>query len=253
MDPSYFWNMFNLRSRKIAVFYLVFFGACFMSARVFSQGYTQLNLPNSDERWIHYGFSIGLHSTGFKLDYSDRFVSPEFDSVHSIMPRYTFGFSLGLIADLRLHNQFNLRVLPRVSFSEYSVDFNYIPADSMSRTFLKEDIETVFVDFPVMIKYKSERHKNFRMYMVGGLAPGIEASGKKRKERSGSTLTIAEFNLSLELGFGVDMYYPYFKFSPEIRYSRGLVNVLREDQAGFSDGISRLSTHTISLYFQFSD
>lgn len=89
--------------------------------------------------------------------------------------------------------------------------------------------------------------------MVGGIAPGIEASGKKRKERSGNTLSIDEFNLSLELGFGVDMYYPYFKFSPEIRYSRGLINVLKPDALGFSEGIDRLNTHTISLYFQFSD
>src|SRR5690606_6847995 len=98
---------------------------------------------------------------------------------------------------------FNLRFLPRVSFSEYGVDFNYIPFDSTDITYLKESIETVFVDLPILIKYKSQRHQNFRMYMVGGLAPGIEASGKKRKERSESTLTMAEFNLSLELGFGV--------------------------------------------------
>lgn len=250
MYPAYFWNMFDICSRKIILLLLLVSG---MAGSAFSQEYTQINLPHSDERWIHYGFAIGVHSTGFKLDYSDRFVTPEFDTVHSIMPQYTLGFSLGVISDFRLHDQFNVRILPRVSFSEYNVDFNYITFDSAGTKYMKETIEAVFVDVPILLKYKSERHKNFRMYIVGGIAPGIEASGKKRKEKSGSSLSIAEFNLSLELGFGVDMYYPYFKFSPEIRYSGGLVNILREDELGYSDGISRLSTHTISLYFQFSD
>ncbi len=250
MYPPYVWNMFDIYSRKIVLLILL---TTAMLRYGFAQQYTQINLPNSDARWIHYGFSIGVHSTSFKLNYSDAFVTPRFDSVHSIMPQNTFGFSLGLISDLRLHDQFNLRFLPRVSFSEYKVDFNYIVFDTVNHATHTETIETVFVEFPILIKYKSERHKNFRMYMVGGIAPGIEASGKKRKERSGNTLSIDEFNLSLELGFGVDMYYPYFKFSPEIRYSRGLINVLKPDALGFSEGIDRLNTHTISLYFQFSD
>ena len=89
--------------------------------------------------------------------------------------------------------------------------------------------------------------------MVGGVVPGFEMSGKKRKERSENKLLIDGANLSVEVGFGVDMYYPLFKFSPEIRYSRGLLNVLKKDEFGYSRGIDRLSTHSISLFFQFSD
>ena len=54
------------------------------------------------------------------------------------------------------------------------------------------------------------------MYMIGGVKPGIEASGKKDKTKA--ELEIKGTNLSLEAGFGFDLYYPLFKFSPEIRF-----------------------------------
>lgn len=247
MHTSYFWNMFDLHSRKI-IFLILLLAAGFN--KVSAQEYTQINLPYSDERWLHYGFSIGVHSSSFKLNYSDTFVE-SLDSVQSIMPMNSFGFTLGMIADFKLHEQFNLRVLPRFSFSEFKTEFTFIGDTSNFSSV--ENIEATFIEIPIMIKYKSQRHKNFRMYMVAGVVPGFEMSGKKRKERSENKLLIAGSNLSIEVGFGVDMYYPLFKFSPEIRYSRGLVNVLKEDEYGYSEGIDRLSTHSISLFFQFSD
>ena len=248
MSTSYFWNMLYLHCRKVIFIFLLFTG---ISTYSIAQQYTQLNLPNSDQRWLHYGFSIGLHSTGFKLNYSDFFVT-NLDSVQSIMPMNTFGFSLGFIMDFKFHEQINLRLLPRVSFSEFRTEINII-SDSSTVNSKIDIIEATYVEFPILIKYKSERHQNFRMYMVAGIVPSIEASGKKRKERSESIFQISGGNLSLEVGFGVDMYYPLFKFSPEIRYSRGLINILKDDAKGNSRGIDRLSTHTISLFFQFSD
>ncbi|MCK5210767.1 MAG: PorT family protein [Cyclobacteriaceae bacterium] len=208
----------------------------------------QYNLPFSDSKWLHYGFSIGLHTSSFQLKYSDKFVTPEMDSVHSIMPANAFGFSLGFITDFRLADQFNIRILPKVTFFEFPVDFNFTDGNID-----KQLIEATFVEIPVLIKYKSERHKNFRVYFVAGLAPGMEVSGKKRKEQSDNRLLTQDFNVNMELGFGIDMYYPLFKFSPEIRFSKGLLNLLKEDELGYSDGIESLKMNVVTLYLQFSD
>ncbi|MCK5700054.1 MAG: PorT family protein [Cyclobacteriaceae bacterium] len=208
----------------------------------------QYNLPFSDSKWLHYGFSIGLHTSSFQLKYSDKFVTPEMDSVHSIMPANAFGFSLGFITDFRLAEQFNIRILPKVTFFEFPVDFNFTDGNID-----KQLIEATFVEIPVLIKYKSERHKNFRVYFVAGLAPGMEVSGKKRKEQSDNRLLTQDFNVNMELGFGIDMYYPLFKFSPEIRFSKGLLNLLKEDELGYSDGIESLKMNVVTLYLQFSD
>jgi len=245
MYSTNFWHLLNLHRRKIVRIFILTFFIPFAS---FGQEAFQFNLPFSDSKWLHYGFSIGLHTSSLQLKYSDKFVTQEMDTVHSIMPANAFGFSLGFITDFRLEDQFNIRILPKVSFYEFPVDYNYT-----SGNIDKQLIEATFVEIPVLLKYKSERHKNFRVYFVGGVAPGFEVSGKKRKEQSDDRLLTSDFNVNMELGFGIDMYYPLFKFSPEIRFSKGLVNILKEDRFGYSDGIESLKMNVVTLYLQFSD
>lgn len=245
MYSTYFWHLLHLYRDKIAGIIVL---SLFIPLSSFGQDSFQYNLPFSDSKWLHYGFSIGLHTSSFQLKYSDKFVTQEMDSVHSIMPANAFGFSLGFITDFRLEDQFNIRILPKVSFYEFPVDYNYTDG-----TVNEQLIESTFVEIPVLLKYKSERHKNFRVYFVGGVAPGFEVSGKKRKEQSDNRLLTNDFNVNVELGFGIDMYYPLFKFSPEIRFSKGLLNLLKEDQYGYSDGIESLKMNVVTLYLQFSD
>lgn len=245
MHPANFWNLLHLYRNKIKKAFILLF---FLPLAGNGQEAFQYNLPFSDAKWLHYGFSIGLHTSSFQLKYSDKFVTQEMDSVHSIMPANAFGFSLGFITDFRIVEQFNVRVLPKVSFYEFPVDYNYTDG-----TTNKQLIEATFVEVPIVLKYKSERHKNFRVYFVGGVAPGFEVSGKKRKEQSDNRLLTKDFNVNMELGFGIDMYYPLFKFSPEIRFSKGLLNLLKEDQYGYSDGIESLKMNVVTLYLQFSD
>jgi len=244
MHSSFIRYLHNLYGHKIGI--IIF--ALLLPLSSLGQEAFQYNLPFSDAKWLHYGFSIGLHTSSFQLKYSDKFVSHEMDSVHSIMPANAFGFSLGFITDFRLEDQFNVRILPKVSFYEFPVDFNYTDGNIN-----RQLIEATFVEIPILLKYKSERHKNFRVYFVGGVAPGLEVSGKKRKEQSDNRLITQDFNLNVEMGFGIDMYYPLFKFSPEIRFSKGLLNLLKEDEYGFSDGIESLKMNVITLYLQFSD
>ncbi|NJN26524.1 MAG: PorT family protein [Cyclobacteriaceae bacterium] len=237
--------MLHLYRNKIARLAVL---ALFLPMYSHGQEAFQYNLPFSDAKWLHYGFSIGLHSSSFQLKYSDKFVSQQMDTVHSIMPANAFGFSLGFITDFRLAEQFTVRVLPKVSFFEFPVDYNYTDG-----RIDKQLIEATFVEIPILIKYKSERHKNFRVYFVGGIAPGMEVSGKKRKEQSDDRLLTQDLNLNIELGMGIDMYYPLFKFSPEIRFSKGLPNLLKQDKYGYSDGIESLRMNVVTLYLQFSD
>lgn len=245
MYSTNFWHLLHLYRNKIGKTIILLL---FVPLSSFGQEAFQYNLPFSDDKWLHYGFSIGLHTSSFQLKYSDKFVTPEMDSVHSIMPANAFGFSLGFITDFRIVEQFNIRVLPKVSFYEFPVDYNYTDGTTDQQL-----IEATYVEIPILLKYKSERHKNFRVYFVGGVAPGFEVSGKKRKEQSDNRLLTHDFNVNVEMGFGIDMYYPLFKFSPEIRFSKGLINLLKEDEYGYSDGLESLKMNVVTLYLQFSD
>lgn len=207
---------------------------------------SSINLPDADDKKIHFGFSLGIHGSGFRIKHTDNFVTSALDSLQSIQNIDKIGFSIGPIVNFRLARYFDLRIMfPKVGFNEYSIAYTF--TDGRKKNIL---IESVTVEFPTLIKYKSVRRGNIRMYMIGGLNPSI-SPGKKNKQKSEETLSTKHTNLALEYGFGFDFYYPLFKFSPEIRFSRGLKNILGEEN-DFSAGIQSLATHSVSLYLIFS-
>lgn len=206
----------------------------------------EINNPRYDERrLVTYGFSFGAHTASLRLKYSDYFTVPAMDSVHSIVPLKKPGFSLGFIVNFRLAPFFDARLTPKVTFSEYALQYNYIGRDASIET-----IESVGVDFPILLKYKSQRRDNIRMYVLGGITTSIEAAGKTELAEDEGLLQLNGVNIMADFGFGFDLYYPLFKFSPEIRFAFGLVDVVGSNN-DFTAGIKELKTKTVSIYFHF--
>jgi len=189
---------------------------------------------------------IGLHTSAYQVKYSDKFVTQDFDTVHSVITPFAPGFSLGFLINLRLNSDLDLRLMPKAGFYDHQLEYRY--TDGTSQVQLTE---TTMVEFPVLLKYKSMRRGNVRMYMVGGFTPSIEASGKNDIEATSDVLDIKNYNMVIEAGIGFDFYFPLFKFSQEIRFARGLVNMLGSDPSVYKDPISRVNTNTISVYFIF--
>src|SRR5690606_29947317 len=102
-----------------------------------------------------------------------------------------------------------------------------------------------------MRKYTSERRVNARMYSTGGINLTFEAKGKNNQE-GGEKLGLKDTNVAVEFGFGVDIYNQFFKFSPEIRFSKGLTNLAKHDNM-YDLGLERVSMNTVTLFLQFSD
>ncbi len=219
---------------------------CALQSQAQKTRWVQKNNPNYDNRKLTYGFLIGIHSSIYQIKYSDKFVTPALDTVSAVLPSWSSGFSLGFIVNYRLTEFLDLRLTPEVAFYENKVRYQFTNDPPIDET-----VENTIVEFPILLKYKSERRGNIRMYMVGGVKPGIEASGKKNVDQTKPTLEIKETHLNLEAGFGFDLYYPLFKFSPEIRFSRGLLNMLGNTTNEFGQPLQRVNTNTITLYLLF--
>lgn len=202
---------------------------------------TRYNLPAYDLKPIHYGFLVALHSSQFKLKYSDTFLDSV--NVHSIMPRNSAGFSLGFVGNLRLGQYFDFRVTPAVGFYEFQVEYNYL-----NQTRNVQTVSSTNVELPFLIKYKSIRRKNTRMFLIAGSKVSLEASGRREEDEQAARLQIKDNNVFVEFGFGLDIYYPLFKFSPEIRFSKGLLNIINPSQNRFTTSIDRLAQNTVTLY-----
>lgn len=246
MQGTHIWYQFYLHGRKI-IWLALLVGVC-SSAYGQSYKWARKNNPNYDERKISYGFVIGLHSSRYQIKYSDAFVvTPDFDTLHSVTPAWSGGFSLGFLVNLRLTDLLDLRMTPKVTFYQNKMEYRY----TNNKPTEVKNIETTMVEFPLLLKYKSERRGNIRMFMIGGVSPGIEASGRKNLEAGESTLEVLDYNVSLEAGFGLDLYYPLFKFSPEIRFSRGMIDILNNRSNIYGVPLSRVNTNTITVYLIF--
>ncbi len=244
MDIAHIWDQFALHRNKIG-FILFLLVLPFASHGQLFQ-WARMHNPRYDDRKISYGFMIGVHTSSYQVNYSDQFVTPKLDTVHSVVGIFSPGFSLGFLVNLHVNEFLDLRVMPKAGFYSHKLMYFYT-----NGTTTQQFVETTMVEFPLLLKYKSMRRGNVRMYMVGGFTPGIEASGKNDIQSSTDNLAINKLNLSLEGGMGFDFYFPLFKFSQEIRFSRGLVNMLASDPSVYNIPIKRLNTNTISVYFIF--
>ena len=252
MQITHIWNKLHLFSPKVVAGLLL----ALVCGSAFAQvprktRWVEKNNPNYDNRTLTYGFLIGLHTTAYQIKYSDKFVTPQFDSVYAVEPSWSPGFSLGFIVNYKLADFFDFRITPKVAFYEHRLKylFTNLAPDQPGST--EQIIETTVVELPILIKYKSERRGNIRMYMIGGLKPGVEASGKNKIENATSELEVKGLTLNADFGFGFDMYYPLFKFSPEIRFSKGLTNMLDNPNNPFGQPLDRINTNTITVYLMF--
>jgi hypothetical protein len=244
MQATNFRHQFTLLRHKIILIGLFVFSP----ALGFAQSYNWAKQNNSlfDTRRLSYGFVIGIHTTAYQVNYSEKFVTPKFDTLHSVLASFSPGFSLGFLANLKLFEYLDLRLMPKASFYNHKLIYNF--TNDTKKEVL---IETTMVEMPLLFKYKSQRRGNVRMYMVGGLTAGFELSSKKDDSTISSNLEIRSTNISLDGGLGFDFYFPLFKFSQELRFSQGLSNLLGNAPGIYKDPISRLNTNTISVYFIF--
>lgn len=270
MQTTHIWYKLNLRRNKVVLSCIVLFLA---GIPAFGQGMFGLSSNSgSDDRTLSYGFFLAAHNSTLRLKYSDRFLdqatssTSPFSEVRSIQTKFSPGFSLGFIGILRLHDQVQLLFTPKVGFYEYKTEVSYFN-DQIDSEIIGGDVivseenlgrimeyssEATMVELPLLFKYRSVRFNNTRMYFIGG--GSYQFRTKSQDEANVDDIVMTGQDISLEAGMGFEIYFKYFKFAPEIRFSHGLNNIYqaentRPDLQGAIESIKRKSI-TIYLNFQ---
>ncbi len=228
--------------------YILVFTLLFINNETFSQKYKKSqNLPRYDFQKIHFGFTLGINELNFNLQQNINVENNE--NLKSILTKGQKGFNLGIVSNLRLGNYTDLRFVPALLFGERHIKYNF--TDSLDANEIKK-IESTILDFPIYIKYKSERYNNFRTYVIGGIKYSMDiASQDKINDEGQEIVKLKRNDLMGEIGFGIDFYLEYFKFSPQIKISYGILNLLTKDQSVFTQSIKNLSTNGWMLSFTF--
>lgn len=183
------------------------------------------NKPYIDYRRLHYGFFVGTHLQDMEF-VNNGYVTPDGEAWYADIAEYNPGFSVGVLADLRLSTHFSLRALPTMHFGQNSIVFREQNSGEVSR----QQVKTTYLALPLHVKYSAERFNNYRPYVTAGVNPMLNLTVKKQKQ-----LLLKNFDFMVEVGMGCDFYLPFFKLIPEVKFAFSLLDVLEKDRKDLLD------------------
>jgi len=206
------------------------------------------NLPKYDKQRIHFGFLLGINNTDFVIRRADNF--NKIDTLYTVESTSQTGFNLGIIANLHLAENFDLRFVPDLAFSQRNLEYTFYP-DGIKTTTIKQ-IESTLLEFPLELKFKSNRVNNYRVYVIAGAKYSIDMVSQAKVESADKEFVKLKKNdYGYQVGFGFDFYLERFKFSPEIKMYNGLRNLLVDDPKVFSTSIESLKSKIFLISFTF--
>ncbi|MCX6325326.1 MAG: porin family protein [Bacteroidia bacterium] len=203
-----------------------------------------------DEKLLHFGFSLGFNTMDFDITPSDT--SSLYPEVSILNP----GINIQIVTDLRPGKYFDIRFLPGVSFGQRIV--RYYETQDNKQVLYKDPqrLESSFLEFPLLLKYKGERLNNVRPYVIGGLNYRYDLAGKKEFDDEKLVyLRLKRPDLYYELGAGLDFYLTYFKLSVELKMSDGFRDIIVRDatskQPQYLNAIEKMKSQIWVLAFHF--
>ncbi len=207
------------------------------------------NLEKYDKQKIHFGFLLGINTTDFRVNRASNFY--KLDSVLVLEPQKKGGFNLGIITDLKISENFNLRFVPELAFSQRDLEY-YIQYPTKKTETVVKKVESTFLNFPLDVKFKSNRVGNYRFYVLGGFRYAIDMVSQAKVNSDTEVLVKLKKNdYGYEIGFGIDCYLELFKFAPEIKMFQGIPNVLASDGAVYTTSIKALRSRIFALSLTF--
>jgi len=186
------------------------------------------NKPYIDLRPFHFGISMGLNLQDAEMsnmgpqlleDGTLRTITCDVDN-------WNPGFSVGVLGDFRLSDNFNLRISPTMHFgSKHLVfrDFDDLNDAGQPRE-TTQDLKNSYLTLPIDLKFSAPRFNNYRPYVVAGFSPMINLAGKDQ-----DYVRLKRYDAMVNVGMGCDFYLPYFKLIPELKFCYGLTNALDKD------------------------
>ena len=210
-------------SRLISSFFLPAF--IFLSFNASAQ--RPLYQDDHDNKPYYFGITLAANLSCFQTSLHSSFLSQ--DTVMVAEPANAGGFALGLSATARLTNRFEARFNPQLVFMDRNIFYKLKYPDKELGTEVTKKIESVIVNFPLQIKFNSDRIGNFRVYMLGGGKVDFDLASNARARKAEELVKIQKLDFGIEAGIGFNFYFQSFIFSPEIKISNGLGDIHSRD------------------------
>ncbi|KZS40890.1 PorT protein [Aquimarina aggregata] len=233
--------------KRLFILFVVLVFSQHMSAQLFSKEKVQ-NLQNFDKPRLSWGYILGFNFYDFNFDYTADFEDQD------VIVDESIGFSVGLMGNVRINDYLDVRFEPMVTFSTRNLTFNNpLFTDDFQRL---REVKSTYVHLPLLLKISTKRINNIKPFIVGGVSTSINLSSNQDNPDDN---TSGEFRMKtstnyFEVGFGIDLYLYYFKFTPSIRGVFALSDELVPDNdpdSPYTSTIDKMSTRGVFLNFTF--
>lgn len=218
---------------------------------VWGQRERVLMQPYADQKVLFWGIQLGVNRMTMRVE-----PSPEgglIGAEYNVEATGSFGVSAAAIGGVNLNRYVSFRIEPGIAISGTKLRWidPDLPADNRSR-----NLQTYYFDLPLVFKINTLRLNNVRPYLTagGGLMYNFTSKEKSGQDNSEKVFRLRSVVYYWEAGIGVDFYLPYFKFSPAVKYVRGINNLLVRDHAPdspWTGPIGKISPSGVFLTFTF--
>lgn len=203
-----------------------------------------VNKENFDKQRIHFGYYLGFNSLDFKFDY--------LSVTQDIEVKSTTGFNVGLVGNVRLTEYFDFRFEPGLYITQRNLSYPTI-AENFDKL---REVKSTYIYFPFILKMSAKRTGNIKPYLTAGLATALNlgSNAASPDDNSNNVFRMAKWTNFYEVGFGIDLYLEYFKFSPSIKGVFGLNDELIRDKdpnSQWTGNIQAMKTRGIFVNFTF--
>jgi hypothetical protein len=206
------------------------------------------NLETFDNRFLSWGYFLGFNNYDFKIEYKNQ----DTDANTDILVERQGGFNVGLIGDMRVNRYVNLRLEPGLYFTQRDLRF---PNFEEERDILR-NVKSTYIHVPLLVKLSTKRLNNIKPFIVAGVSRSFNLSSNETnpEDNGEGQFRMTKGTSYFELGFGIDFYLFYFKFTPSIRGVFATSNELIADDdpnSPWTSNISSLESRGIFVNFTF--
>lgn len=203
-----------------------------------------INLENVDEPLLNWGYFLGLNQYDFKFEYKN--------DIDDVLVDKAFGFNVGLIGELRINKYLDLRFEPGLHYNLRTMGF---PGFDTENNAIRE-VKSTYINFPLLLKVSTKRLGNWKPFLIGGLSTAMNLGSNQDAldDNSSGTFRMKKSMFAYEMGFGIEFYTEYFKFSPSIRGVFALNDELVPDNypnSPWTGNIEAMRTRGLFINFTF--
>lgn len=237
--------------------------ACSVSVLCHAQERLVQNKPYVDLRPFHFGILVGMNMQDMEFEnVGPQTITAEdgTTSTQTILcdaDTWNPGITVGIVGEMRLSQYFALRTTPAMHFGAKHLSFrNLTQLDENGRpNTATQDLKNTYISVPVDLKISAQRFNNYRPYIIAGVNQMINLTGKDQ-----DYIRLKRTDTMLEVGLGCDLYLPFFKLIPELKFCYSLTNSLDTNHAdelqdasmkAYAKSVSRGQNKMIVLTFYF--